>query len=144
MTASTVEAGTAPTPPGALATIRRGLGLSPELRRGLGGTIAIALVATAGRVIVPIAVQQIIDGFKAGTLDQAEFWIDFAGDKVLIRYYPVRNESGTYLFDLSKDISEQNNLANRMPEKTAEMQKSFEAWLKRMDAAEPRGPFRDF
>jgi DUF438 domain-containing protein len=42
-------------------------------------------------------VQQIIDGFKAGTLDQAEFWIDFAGDKVLIRYLPVRNEKGTYL-----------------------------------------------
>lgn len=47
---------------GALATIRRGLSLSPELRRGLPGTIAIALVATAGKVIVPIAVQQIIDG----------------------------------------------------------------------------------
>ncbi len=62
MTASTVEAGTAGTPPGALATIRRGLGLSPELRRGLWGTIAIALVATAGRVVVPVAVQQIIDG----------------------------------------------------------------------------------
>ena len=42
-------------------------------------------------------VQQIIDGFKKGTLDQAEFWIDFAGDKVLIRYYPVRNEAGAYL-----------------------------------------------
>jgi DUF438 domain-containing protein len=42
-------------------------------------------------------VQQIIDGFKKGTLDQAEFWIDFAGDKVLIRYYPVRNEEDTYL-----------------------------------------------
>lgn len=47
---------------GAMDTIRRGLRLSPELRRGLLGTIAIAMVATAGRVIVPIAVQQIIDG----------------------------------------------------------------------------------
>ena len=43
-------------------TIRRGLSLSPELRRGLGGTIAIALVATAGRVIVPLVIQQILDG----------------------------------------------------------------------------------
>lgn len=43
-------------------TIRRGLSLSPELRRGLGGTIAIALVATAGRVIVSLVVQQILDG----------------------------------------------------------------------------------
>jgi len=47
---------------GALKTIRRGLSLSPELRKGLGGTIAIAVVATAGRVVVPIAIQQIIDG----------------------------------------------------------------------------------
>ncbi len=51
---------------GALSTVRRGLSLSPELRRGLPGTIAIALVATTGRVIVPIAVQQIIDGGLAG------------------------------------------------------------------------------
>ncbi len=47
---------------GAAATIRRGLSLSPELRRGLPGTLMLALVATAGRVIVPVAVQQIIDG----------------------------------------------------------------------------------
>jgi ATP-binding cassette subfamily B protein len=47
---------------GALRTVRRGLSLSPELRRGLPGTLVIALVATAGRVIVPVVIQQIIDG----------------------------------------------------------------------------------
>lgn len=47
---------------GALRTLRRGLSLSPELRRGLPGTLVIALVATAGRVIVPVVIQQIIDG----------------------------------------------------------------------------------
>jgi ATP-binding cassette, subfamily B, bacterial len=47
---------------GAMRTIRRGLSLSPELRKGLPGTIGIALVATAGRVIVPVVIQQIIDG----------------------------------------------------------------------------------
>ncbi|HJS71333.1 MAG TPA: ABC transporter ATP-binding protein, partial [Acidimicrobiia bacterium] len=46
------------------------LGLSPELRRGLGGTIAIAVVATAGRVVVPIAIQQIIDsGIDEGNVN---------------------------------------------------------------------------
>ena len=55
---------------GALKTIRRGLSLSPELRKGLGGTIAIAVVATAGRVVVPIAIQQIVDGgFREGGVD---------------------------------------------------------------------------
>ncbi|MDH3462253.1 MAG: ABC transporter ATP-binding protein/permease [Acidimicrobiia bacterium] len=50
----------------ALRTIRRGLSLSPELRIGLGGTVAIALLATGGRVIVPVAVQQIVDGGLTG------------------------------------------------------------------------------
>ena len=57
---------------GAAATVRRGLSLSPELRRGLPGTLLIAFVATAGRVIVPIAVQQIIDGgFSSGDVDMS-------------------------------------------------------------------------
>lgn len=47
--------------PGAWVTIQRGLALSPELRAGLGATIALALVATAGRLVVPVAVQQVID-----------------------------------------------------------------------------------
>jgi ATP-binding cassette subfamily B protein len=51
---------------GALATFRRGVALSPELRPGLIGTLALALVSMAGRVAVPIAVQQGIDrGIRA-------------------------------------------------------------------------------
>ena len=46
---------------GAFATIRRGLQLTPELRRGLGLTLLLALVATAGRVVVPVAVQRTVD-----------------------------------------------------------------------------------
>ncbi|MUL40797.1 ABC transporter ATP-binding protein [Streptomonospora sp. PA3] len=46
---------------GAIATIRRGLRLSPEFARGLWLTLLLAVVATAGKVIVPIAIQQIID-----------------------------------------------------------------------------------
>ncbi len=42
-------------------TIRRGVELSPELRVGLGGTLALAVVSTMGRVVVPIAVQQTLD-----------------------------------------------------------------------------------
>ena len=41
--------------------LRRGLALSPELRTGLAGTLALALVAMLGRVAVPVAVQQGID-----------------------------------------------------------------------------------
>jgi len=45
----------------ARATLRRGIELSPELVHGLGLTTFLALVATAGRVLVPIAVQQAVD-----------------------------------------------------------------------------------
>lgn len=57
----------APARQGAWTTIKRGLALSPELRRGLPGTLILALVATAGRVVVPIAIQQVLDdGLVAG------------------------------------------------------------------------------
>jgi ATP-binding cassette, subfamily B, bacterial len=45
----------------ALATLRRGLRMMPEFRQGLPATFLLALVATAGRVVVPIAVQQTLD-----------------------------------------------------------------------------------
>jgi ABC-type multidrug transport system fused ATPase/permease subunit len=51
---------------GTFATVKRGIRLSPELRLGMAGTIALALVQMAGRVAVPIAVQQGIDnGIRA-------------------------------------------------------------------------------
>jgi uncharacterized protein len=42
-------------------------------------------------------VRRIVEGFKKGTLDKAEFWIDFKDDKILIRYFPVRDREGKYL-----------------------------------------------
>ena len=51
---------------GALSTIKRGLKLSPEFAKGLGLTLFFALIATGGKVIVPIAVQQITDHGIAG------------------------------------------------------------------------------
>ncbi|NYH50940.1 MULTISPECIES: ABC transporter ATP-binding protein [Nocardiopsis] len=51
---------------GAMDTLRRGLRLSPEFARGLWLTLAFAVVATAGKVIVPVAVQQIIDNGLTG------------------------------------------------------------------------------
>jgi ATP-binding cassette, subfamily B, bacterial len=46
---------------GAFATLRRGLALTPELRTGLAVTVVFAVLATVGRVVVPIAVQQTVD-----------------------------------------------------------------------------------
>jgi ATP-binding cassette subfamily B protein len=42
-------------------TIRSGLRFSPELGQGFGWTMLLALIGTAGRVVVPISVQQTLD-----------------------------------------------------------------------------------
>jgi arylsulfatase A-like enzyme len=56
----------------------------------------------------------------------------------------VRNRNGTFLFDLSQDVGEQRDLAATEPGKAAELEVRFNAWLAEMEAAEPRGPFKDY
>ncbi|MFC0003243.1 ABC transporter ATP-binding protein [Micromonospora siamensis] len=55
-------------------TLRRGLALSPELKVGLAGTLALALVYMVGRVAVPVAVQRGIDHGIVGGLDLDVVW----------------------------------------------------------------------
>jgi len=59
MTVATVDSATAQR--GALATLARGVRMTPEFREGLGVTLLLALVSTGGRIVVPVAVQQTID-----------------------------------------------------------------------------------
>src|SRR6478735_3720479 len=54
-------------PSGAVDVLRRGVAASPELRAGVRSSIGLALVAAVGKLIVPIAIRQIIDnGFVGG------------------------------------------------------------------------------
>lgn len=46
---------------GAMEVLRRGLAISPELRRGLRFTVLLALAGTVGRIAVPVLIQQILD-----------------------------------------------------------------------------------
>ncbi len=46
---------------GAWNTLVRGFKLSPELRRGLGVTLLLAMIATGGKVVVPVALQVTFD-----------------------------------------------------------------------------------
>ncbi|MEX2579996.1 MAG: sulfatase-like hydrolase/transferase [Verrucomicrobiales bacterium] len=48
------------------------------------------------------------------------------------------------LFDLSEDLGEENDLSESQPEKLREMKAAFDGWMADMEAADPRGPFRDF
>lgn len=53
-------------------------------------------------------VNRILDDFKSGRRDVAEFWIQMGGRFVYIRYFPVRSREGEYLgvLEVTQDITE--------------------------------------
>ncbi len=54
----------------AVQMIGKGVEAAPALRRGIGATFGLAMVGSAGRVVVPIIIQQAIDrGLKANEVD---------------------------------------------------------------------------
>ncbi len=57
-------------------------------------------------------VEQIVQSFRSGKKDVASFWIDKKGQKLLIQYFAVRDESGIYkgVVEVSQEISEIRNL----------------------------------
>ncbi|GAA4286461.1 ABC transporter ATP-binding protein [Georgenia daeguensis] len=72
---------------GVVATVRRGLQLSPAMVEGLRVTLLLSVVATLGRVVVPVVVQQATDfGILApGGPDVARVaWLCLAGLLVLL------------------------------------------------------------
>ncbi len=54
------------------------------------------------------AVQKILDEFRAGNKDVADFWIQMKGKFLLIRYFAVRDSDGTYrgCLEVSQDVTE--------------------------------------
>jgi hypothetical protein len=53
-------------------------------------------------------VNRILEAFRNGSKDTAEFWINLKGKLVYIRYFPVRKENGEYLgcLEVTQDIAE--------------------------------------
>ena len=79
---------------GALRLLRRGLRETPELRAGIWFTLGLALAMTAGRVLVPILVQQILDSGLTGPRGfQPRFVYTacaMAGVAVILVYFAAR------------------------------------------------------
>jgi len=52
-------------------------------------------------------VQRILDDFRAGRRDEAEFWIQMGGKFVYIRYLAVRDDQGTYqgTLEVTQEVS---------------------------------------
>lgn len=57
-----------------------------------------------------------------------------SGDYKLLKWY---DDGSTELYNLKDDLSEKNDLTAAMPEKSAELEKKLDAWLKDVDAAMP-------
>lgn len=52
-------------------------------------------------------VQKIIDEFRKGTKDVAEFWIELSGKFIHIRYFAMRDSNGRYrgTLEVSQDVT---------------------------------------
>jgi PAS domain S-box-containing protein len=57
-------------------------------------------------------VNRILDSFKKGKKDEAEFWIQKEGRTIHIRYFPVRDKDGEYLgtMEVTQDITDLKRL----------------------------------
>jgi len=57
-------------------------------------------------------VEKIIEAFKTGKKDKADFWIQMKGKFILIQYFALRDESGKYkgVIEVSQDVTEIRNL----------------------------------
>lgn len=56
----------------------------------------------------------------------------------------LESAKGAGLYDLATDIGETKDLSAEKPDILAMVKGRFDAWRREMDAAEPRGPFRDY
>jgi len=52
-------------------------------------------------------VNEIVDAFRSGTRDSADFWIQMKGRFIQIRYFAIRNEQGEYkgTIEVSQDVT---------------------------------------
>lgn len=53
-------------------------------------------------------VEKIVESFRNGSRDKADFWINMRGKKILIQYFAVRDEEGRYrgVLEASQEITE--------------------------------------
>ena len=52
-------------------------------------------------------VEQILDAFKSGEQDSADFWIQSDGKFIYIRYFAIRDEDGNYegTLEVSQEVT---------------------------------------
>lgn len=73
------------------------------------------------------------------------FW-QRRGDKAVRsgRWKWIESADDNGLYDLANDLGESTDLSEREPETARKLKERFAAWRAEMDAAPPRGPFRNY
>jgi arylsulfatase A-like enzyme len=73
------------------------------------------------------------------------FW-EFRGQKAarVGHWKWIDSERAKGLFDLAADVGETRDLSSARPDLAAQIAAQWAAWRQQMEAAEPRGPFRDY
>ena len=58
-------------------------------------------------------VEKIVESFKSGKKDNAQFWINMKGERLLIQYFAIRDENGNFrgVAEVSQEITEIQKLS---------------------------------
>ncbi len=58
------------------------------------------------------SVEQILSDFRSGTQDVADFWLEFKGRFVLVRYFALRDDNGAYMgtLEVTQDLTRERAL----------------------------------
>jgi arylsulfatase A-like enzyme len=95
----------------------------------------------------------VLDGFdmlpvlqgKTNSARQEMFWQRREDRAARIEHWKwVESSKGSGLFDLATDPEESTDLTAARPEIAARLKTRFDQWHQAMEAADPRGPFRDY
>ncbi|MBM4092410.1 MAG: N-acetylgalactosamine-6-sulfatase [Planctomycetes bacterium] len=105
----------------------------------LGGTEVPEQIALDGYDMLPVLA-------GAGPSPRASMFWEHRGGRAarLGRFKWLDAGKATGLYDVVADPGETRDLSVQHPEQVRELEAAWAAWRREMDAAEPRGPFRDY
>jgi arylsulfatase A-like enzyme len=118
-------------------TFYRVAGVDPDPRQYLDGVSILGLLKNPNASVArdtlywhyPLAKPHFLGGRSSGAIRK--------GNWKLIEFF---DDGHLELYNLKDDIGEKNNLAEKMPRKTAELYELLKSWRKSANASVPKGP----
>ncbi|HEX4428457.1 MAG TPA: ABC transporter ATP-binding protein [Frankiaceae bacterium] len=100
---------------GTVVTFRRAFRMAPEFARGLGFTLFLAVLSTAGRVVIPVAVQQTIDHGLGGASSASGTKVDLGAIRASLALAAIAvlvTATAAYLLNVRLFTSAESGLAS--------------------------------